>query len=330
MKKFSLLAALVLFIFSCQNESISNVNINKSEENQLSINMDPNAEWQYKNLRLYPVTSNAVFANSAIQHLKTLSEAMQTPGFRVLERKQFGRGNEPWYNGLTVQNKTQDTVLLMAGDVVTGGNQDRVMAHHEVVLPGTVKNVEVFCVEAGRSTYYNQSASQAEKSVGAFRGYYNVASPQVRHAVHTTGEQEDVWAAVARVTEANGANSDTKAYAALEKANEQKAKRDAYLSFFEDKFSDDPTVVGVVAVSGDKVLGIDVLGDHDLFQRQFPHLVHGYVAEAAILESVASLSEAEIQRAFKSVAKLRNQDEKPTDTAGRFALGNDWVHLYKK
>lgn len=165
MKKFSLLAALVLFIFSCQNESISNVNINKSEENQLSINMDPNAEWQYKNLRLYPVTSNAVFANSAIQHLKTLSEAMQTPGFRVLERKQFGRGNEPWYNGLTVQNKTQDTVLLMAGDVVTGGNQDRVMAHHEVVLPGTVKNVEVFCVEAGRSTYYNQSASQAEKAL---------------------------------------------------------------------------------------------------------------------------------------------------------------------
>lgn len=73
-----------------------------------------------------------------------------------------------------------------------------------------------------------------------------------------------------------------------------------------------------------------MLGDHDLFQRQFPHLVHGYVAEAAILESVASLSEAEIQRAFKSVAKLRNQDEKPTDTAGRFALGNDWVHLYKK
>ena len=106
------------------------------------------------------------------------------------------------------------------------------MAYHEIVLPGTVKNIEVFCVEAGRSHYYDESASKVEKSVGAFKGYYNVASPQVRHAVQTSGNQSEVWAAVAKVTKANGAESSTSAYAALENATDQKATRDAYLRFF--------------------------------------------------------------------------------------------------
>jgi len=329
MKNILIPAFLVLLFAACQNDSSTTTSL-APQKNGLSLQLESNPEWQYKNLRLYPVLAENESTNNKVSHLKTLSEAMNTPGFRVLERKQFGRESDTWYHGVTVQNKTQDTILLMSGDVVTGGNQDRVMAFHEIALPGTVKNVEVFCVEAGRSHYYDQSASAAEKSVGAFKGYYNVASPQVRHAIQTTGNQGDVWAAVAKVTEANGATSNTKAYAAMETASEQKAIRDAYLKFFDGKFSNDYKVVGVVAVCGDKVLGVDIFGDADLFRRQLPALLHGYVAEAATAETQTQLGDDVVQFAFGQVAKLAAPAEKSTEAAGKFSIGGDWVHLYKK
>ena len=330
MKNIIALFSITLIFAACQNDNASTTTTQYPALNKLTLLTDSNPEWQYENLRLYPIVAEAAVGNAAIQSLKTLAEAMKTPGFRVLERKQFGRDNEEWYHGLTVQNKTQDTVFILSGDVVTGGNQDRVMAYHDIILPGTVKNVEVFCVEAGRSHYYDQSASAAEKSVGAFKGYYNVASPQVRHAVQTTGDQGKVWAAVANVTEANGAESSTRAYAALDNANDQKAKRDAYMSFFEGKITADSKIVGVVVVCGDRVLGVDVFGDSDLFRRQFPALLHGYVAEAATAEKAPQAGEGMIKSAFDGVAQLAAPAAKATEAFGKYSFGGNWVHLYKK
>lgn len=296
----------------------------------LTLSTESNPEWQYKNLRLYPVLAETPAASVTGDHFKTLGEAMKTPGFRVLERKQFGRDAFNWYNGVTIQNKTQDTVFILSGDVVTGGNQDRVMAYHDIILPGTVKNEEVFCVEAGRSHYYDEAASPEEKNAAAFKGYYNVAAPQVRHAVQFKQDQNEVWSAVARVTEANGAASSTKAYAALDNASDQKSLRDDYLRFFDGKFTENPKIVGVVAVCGDQVLGVDIFSSADLFRRQFSALLHGYVADAAVATPGPALNDAAVQAAFNTIARQASISVKPTDAAGKYSIGENWVHLYKK
>lgn len=340
MKKFALFTACsVLFLFAC-GDSGPEVKLTTSEPEaaqnytvaglHLQMNADP--AWQFQNLRLYPVTAepNAQTVDGVgLPLLKTLADAMNLPGFRITERKQFGRNDEAWYNALTVQNKTEDTVFLMSGDVVTGGNQDRVIAYDDVVLPGTVKNIDVFCVEHGRSSYYDPSAPDSEKKVAAFRGYYNVASPQVRKAVHS-GNQQGVWDAVASVTSANGATSHTKTYAALETENEKKAKREAYLRFFDGKFTDMPNVVGMVAVCNGKVVGVDIFGNSDLFQRQYKALLHGYAAEAATAEPAGDTTEPNVAYAFHDVASLADSKSKGSDFAGKFGVDGRWVHLYKK
>jgi hypothetical protein len=333
MKKLFALALFgALALAACQNDGPTPRFSANNTPAGLSLLADANPEWQHENLRLYPVVADAALlaAQSNLGHFKTLAEGMSTPGFRVLERKQFGRSEGPWYHAVTVQNKTQDTILMLSGDVLTGGNQDRVMAHHQVILPKTVQNVEVFCVEAGRSHYYDPAAPSAEKELAAFKGYYNVASPQVRRAVQTTGNQAEVWAAVAKVTEANGAKSPTSAYAALDAQSEQKAKRDAYLRFFDDKITDRSDVVGMVAVSGDRVLGVDIFGSPDLFRREYSALLHGYVAEAATGSSASAHSDATAQRHFEQVIRLAAPDEKDSDLAGKFAYNGQWLHLFSK
>lgn len=320
MKKLALATFFLTLLAAC------------ADDQGLALVTEANPEWQYENLRLYPITADdaTVEAHAGLATLKTLSEAMTMRGFRILERKQFGRQEGAWYNALTVQNKTAEPVFLMSGDVITGGNQDRVVAQDQVIAATDVKNIEVFCVEAGRSHYYDADAPEAEKRVAAFKGYYNVASPRVRQAVQGANQQA-VWNAVADVTKANGAESSTSAYAALDQnASTQKVKRDAYLSFFEGKLTDQPNVVGVVAVCGDKVLAVDIFGHPELFRRQFPNLLHGYATEAATCQPRAGAEAAPVQRDFSVVARLAAPDAKGHEAAGKFSRDGNWVHLYSK
>ncbi len=333
MKNLALVASFaLLLVFSCTENTADSATGRKNEPAQmagLELRLTENPEWNFKNLRLYPICAKAenLEANAALAVLQPLGTGMQTPGFRITERKQFGRSIDNWYNGLTVQNKSPETIFLMAGDVVTGGNQDRVIAHDDVIPPGTVKNIEVFCVEAGRSSYYNPDAPAAEKQLAAFRGYYHVASPQVRQAVYD-GNQSAVWSAVAQVTSANEAESGTKAYAALENENARKNERDAYLRFFEGKFSELPNAVGLVAVCNGKVVGVDIFGRPELFRSQYPALLHGYAAEAVAAKATETGSTAAVSAAFQQVAALAEGAE--NERAGKFAWRGHWVHLYQK
>lgn len=291
-----------------------------------------NPQLQYENLRLYPIVASAESRTdlSKRPNFKTLAEAMETPGFRIMEKKQFGRDDQAWYHAVTVQNKTQDTVLLLSGEIVKGGNQDRVIAHHEVILPKTVRNIEVFCVEAGRSSYYDQAATESEKQVAAFNGYFSVASPQVRRAVMKSGNQQEVWDAVDMVTKANQAESPTKSYTALDAESAQKKLRDAYIRHLGQQFDQRADVVGVLAVCGDRVLGIDVFATPELFRRQYPALLHGYVAEAAISSNAQTPHAEQIEQAFESVAALTTPGSKGSELADKFNWNGHWVHLYSK
>ncbi|MFN0014082.1 MAG: ARPP-1 family domain-containing protein [Saprospiraceae bacterium] len=337
MKNFALL--LVLFIslfFSCNETSPTSETTATNQPSRsesvagLTLDLQANPEWSFQNLRLYPILAEPeMLKTNALPTLKTLADAMETAGFRVTERKQFGREQSAWFNALTVQNKTHDTIFLMSGDVVTGGNQDRVIAYDDVVLPGSLKNIEVFCVEAGRSTYYDPAAPESEKRVAAFKGYYNVASPEVRKAVYS-GKQEGVWSAVSKVTQANQAASSTQTYAALETENDKKEQREACLRFFEGKFTNLPNAVGVVAVCNGKVVGIDIFGQPDLFRRQFKALLHGFAAESGAAGKEQSNAPELAEKAFRQVAREAAQSSKGSQNVGKYTLGDSWVHLHSK
>ncbi|TNE55852.1 MAG: hypothetical protein EP344_13100 [Bacteroidetes bacterium] len=297
----------------------------------LELELQHNPEWEYANLRLYPITAGeqVLNTNAGLPVLTTLAEGMELPGFRITERKQFGRERDPWYNALTVQNKSTETIFLMAGDVVTGGNQDRVIAQDDIIPPGTIKQIAVFCVEAGRSSYYDPEAPEAEKQIAAFRGYYNVASPQVRKAVFS-GNQQNVWNAVESVTSANAAFSDTKAYAALDTENEQKTLREGYLRFFEGKFANRPNTVGVVAVSAGEVIAVDIFGRPELFRQHYMALLHGYAAEAATTKTATKARDQAAIADFRLVATFADKNKNSSEAVGKLTSGTSWVHLYKK
>ncbi len=303
-----------------------------SSHHDLRLLMTDDAGWQCGVLRLYPIvlTDEALAASKDLSlGLLTLAEAMQTPGFRITEMQEFGRSAEVWYRGLTVQNKTEHPVLLMAGDVVQGGNQDRVIAQDYIIAANSLQNIEVFCVEAGRSHYYNPDAPEREKRVAAFYGYHSVCSPSVRSKVFQK-EQSAVWEQVAQVTRANQAETATSAYTAIGNQDATKAQREGCVRALKGQFQTLPGAVGYVAVNNGRVVSVEIFRLPELFNRRLAALLEGLAAEAIGGEATSPVGEANVQEAFEVVARLADANAQPTERTGKTAYADTWVHLYSK
>src|ERR1019366_1067186 len=108
-------------------------------------------------------------------------------------------------NRLVLYNNSARPLLLLAGEIVTGGKQDRVIGLDRIVPPNTGPiDLGVFCVEPGRWV----TSSNKFGSMGA-----QMAQPSVRTPAMAEHNQNSVWANV-RASNAKMANNLSSADAA--------------------------------------------------------------------------------------------------------------------
>jgi hypothetical protein len=119
----------------------------------------------------------------------TLQEAMKRKLVVVRETGDVNR--------LTIQNRSNQDVFVQAGDIVKGGQQDRVLALDLIVPPKSGRiPIDAFCVEQGR---WNRRGNEA---VAAFSASDNaLASKDLKIAAKAKGSQGDVWANVSKTQE---------------------------------------------------------------------------------------------------------------------------------
>ncbi len=295
--------AVLFFLSACRHEH-GNA---RKEGNPvgLEINTRPNPELDFENLRLYPVVAEAAFIerHAAAANYKNLKEAIHNHRFRITEKKPFGRFEDMGaVHTLTVQNKSEDTVFLMAGDVVQGGKQDRVIAQDRVIPPRTITDIAVFCVEPHRWQAQGEvdtdgsRQQEQNKHIYAFTGYYNVAAKDIRRSATHSKNQQEVWDKVGELTAIHNAETATGTYAALEQSETFTKNRARYLQFFEDKFDDTENVVGVLAVTGGQVIGTDIFAHPALFKKQYKALIHSYITDAMSIGEPVRMEGEEVEQ----------------------------------
>jgi hypothetical protein len=232
------------------------------------------AVYQFENLRLYPIRANQVFvaAHREVGQYLTLKEALENKKIVITETA-TGRGEGGTVNTLLLENVSTEPIMILTGEVVEGGKQDRMMAKDVVIHPrsGKVK-VDVYCVEHGRW--------QARKEGMSFNSYSTVSSNEVRKAGAVNKDQREVWNKVAETNAKNRVESSTGTLTALDESGTFKNLLVNYKNHFQAAFDHQDDIVGIVAVSGEKVLGCDMFASHDLFIKQYPNLVNAYAAEA--------------------------------------------------
>src|SRR5438270_4476231 len=91
-------------------------------------------------------------------------------------------------NRLVLVNNSKHPLILLAGEIVTGGKQDRIVAKDRVVPPESDPvDLGVFCVEPGRWT----GASDKFSSMNS-----QMAQPSVRSRAMVAKDQQQVWNSV--------------------------------------------------------------------------------------------------------------------------------------
>ncbi|WP_299458674.1 DUF6569 family protein [uncultured Microscilla sp.] len=217
-----------------------------------------------------------------------------------------GGGGSASVNNLYIQNKSNDTLYIMAGEIVQGGKQDRVIAQDMVIPPNSGKiNLSVFCVEKGRWAY------KKSKNKDNFDGYYGVSSIALRKVVDTEKKQQKVWKEVARSNAKNAVKSGTNAYTEQKKNAKFKKEYAAYTHFFKDKFKGKNDVIGVIVATGNRVVGCDMFASPHLFQSQYQNLLGSYINEAVTDGAPVNIAETRVEKYMSDLLdkELKNETE---------------------
>src|SRR5881398_2186096 len=271
----------------------------------------PEGDWRildpvtYENISVFPVVASYGQDTSAFL---TLQEGLATGEVVVRERGSEemvrGRDGRPVYipqptgasvNQLVLINRSKRPLVLLAGELVSGGKQDRVIGKDRIVPVGAPPlPLDVFCVEHGRWT----GAAQ-------FAAANTIVHPSVRERAAVDQKQAEVWDAVRSGTTARSAPSDprpqissenlqaaiagngrTEAYEKIYVSQAVGVSIDDFVNEVQRRFVQatsglkNERVVGVVVAYGGEVAWSDIFASGDLFDHYWRKLLRSYAVEA--------------------------------------------------
>jgi hypothetical protein len=222
-------------------------------------------------------------------------------------------------NRLVLVNNSKRPLLLLAGEIVTGGKQDRVIAKDRIVPPESDPvDLSVFCVEPGR---WVAAGGKYEFSGGGVVGGL-LAAPGVRGSAMAAKNQQQVWDNVGKSKEAMAVMvpapaaaevNSTTSYARVMDNKEVQKRVDSVAEPVQRNYESvmhqlrDNNAVGVVVAVNGELVWADIFASTQLLQKYWPKLVRSYATEAVVTRSKGG--EVSGQQAQKFLDELQGRHE---------------------
>jgi hypothetical protein len=310
----------------------------------------------YENITVFPVVSSGGADTSMFL---TLDEGLASGEVVVTEqgvsgmyRSQRGASRPDVSGGAAVNqlvliNRSKRPLLLLAGELVSGGKQDRIIGKDRIVPVGSEPlPLDVFCVEHGRWSAGSQ-----------FSAAKTMVHPSVREQAALAKDQNDVWSAVragstARstfsgrdpaapppmitadsISEAVQVGAPTQAYSKIYEKGRVGASVDELVAQLERRFEKavdglkGERVVGVIVAYGDEVAWSDIFASPELFNHYWMKLLRSYAVEALARPQVREVATEGDARGFLRRLNGKQVEESEPNayrwreiTEGRLAL----------
>ena len=203
----------------------------------------------------------------------------------ALERKAAMVHETNDVNELYIENVSQpEEVLVQAGDIVKGGDQDRVLAV-DLIIPARSGKMPIaaFCVEEGRWQQRGQEQSAQFNSSNDM-----VATRPLKMAAKQAKSQSGVWKEVGETQAklSQSVNADVRSSVsrsslqlALENEKVQESAA-AYVTKLSSIVEAKNDVIGYVFAINDKINSADLYYSNGLFRRFWPKLLKTTAIEA--------------------------------------------------
>jgi ARG/rhodanese/phosphatase superfamily protein len=194
----------------------------------------------------------------------TLDEARRSGALLITERDQATVPE------LIIENRGKGHVLLLAGEILVGGKQNRVLREDILLSPlSGPRPIGVYCVEQGR---WNEGRKE-------FESKGSLAQPGLRSKLMERPDQGRVWDQVAK--------------AAREAAPASQSPTGSYQAIYDDSKIKDHTdeieraaplrppalAHGAAVFAGASLPGLDLFHSPGLFAREWPKLLRAYAVE---------------------------------------------------
>jgi len=229
--------------------------------------------YTHKNLSIFLVHGKSLIKGKTFL---TLQEALVQKKVVVYETKSV--------NELSIQNLGDEDVYVQSGDIVKGGQQDRMIGVDLIVPPRSGKlPISAFCVEHGRwSGRGNERAAVFSSSTDA------VATREIKLAAKLSNSQGEVWQNVTVAQDklsrnvggrVNSRVSESSLQLAVENEKVQETA-DSYVKALADLPNRSDDVIGYVFAINGKVNSADIYGSNALFKKLWPKLLKANAVEA--------------------------------------------------
>ncbi len=280
------------------------------------------------NLTVFPVVTAHSYDT---QEFITLDEGLRSGEVIVTEsgsvqplmrRRRTPTAPGAQVNQLVLVNNSKRPLILLAGEIVTGGKQDRVIGKDRIIpAESDPMDLGVFCVEPGRWTGSSDRFGIGGAASGAVLA--PMAAPNVRSKAMADKDQQQVWSEVAKTRTAmaesvtvEGAAREingTSSYARVMNNQEVKQKVDSVAEPIQRNYQNliqqlrNQNAVGVVVAVNGQMVWADIFASTNLLEKYWPKLVRSYAAEAVVTRTKDR--EADIKQAQEFLNHLDGRHE---------------------
>jgi hypothetical protein len=274
---------------------------------------------RHGNLTIFPVVAAKTYSTGEFLTLDeglhsgevVVTEAGSVQGLIRRHGTPVVRHDGAEVNRLVLVNNSKRPLLLLAGEIVSGGRQDRVIGKDRIV-PAESDPVDlgVFCVEPGRwvasTEHFGASEALYGRGIGgpihgpATPPMAIMAQPSVRAKAMADKDQREVWNEVNKQKAAMTVEVEAAApavasqmqqvtsYAKVNENAEVRKQVDAVARPMEQSYQSlihqlrDRNAVGVVVAVNGRIIWADVFASTDLLNKYWPKLVRSYASEAVV------------------------------------------------
>jgi hypothetical protein len=302
---------LILLVFFAASTAQAQLTYN-------NLMVDYDSAWTYKNLKVIPIRYKGPATGSPVlSKTISLNQALAKGLVTVQERGTTAVENVHW---LSLTNNSDKDVYVSSGEIMAGGRQDRMVTKDTLVKARSGRiDLPVMCVEEGRWSAKDKKFT-----------YKRMANARLRRVLDLSRNQVHVWREINAQLDSSKIKSKNLSYLAREKDKKFVQLQNEYWNFFKQKFQQpDSNIVGVVCMSGNRIIGTDIFASSDIFYGQLAPMMQGYIEEAMVYGSnPVTVTDSKVKAYLDQFLKNETQQEEFVKKNGKlFKVGNKTIHI---
>ncbi len=209
---------------------------------------------------------------------------------------------------IQIRNRSDMTIYVMSGDVIRGGNQDRVISTDLVIAPRETRQISgsVYCVESGRWS--------PGETGGQFDCEQHACVNLRKSLVQSSISQSEVWLKVGEINACFGTQSSSGSYTRAFGESALSTRVEAYMREFMRDFRNDRDTVGYVACVESRVVACDIFFSSTLLAEMRERLLKSYIMGIMSMEERpgrAGVSARDVVKFFENASTATAAAENP-------------------